>query len=383
MNVKSAAKAPPLAPGEFRFITKAVQMDAPGEDGRRRFKMIASSTIVDEGKDEVKLSALHDLEGAFSRGLNIFTDHNHTVDNVFGRTDKAQIMDSGMKDAKTGAPIYDLHIAGVVNEPDPRMVRLADSIDGGYVTFGASIGARVTEHQRNKAGGLDIYHLDGKEASLVGIPMNQRSWTYKAAKAAVALDAAASEDLDEDEDEAVEPVAEATKAGPVVMGEAGPEAVTVIKTDIADVTTSIDTAESDDAADSTSPEITDGQESESPPETPETASETEADSDTSDPAIEQKAFEFEAADVVTLAMKARDLAQAVTDRDDEITTLKAERDALATENGIAKQVIEKMLAQPLRAKTAGYVEDLSKRLPDFLAPEVRDFLTKNTSGGSK
>ncbi len=415
MNVKLAAKAPPLAPGEFRFITKAVQIE-PSDGGKRRFKMVASSTVVDEGKDEVKLSALHDLEQAFKRGLNIFTDHEHKVDNVFGRTDTAQIMDSGVKDAKSGAPIYDLHIAGVVNEPDPRMVRLADSIDGGYVTFGASIGARVLEHQRNKAGGMDIYHLDGKEASLVGIPMNQRSWTYKAAKAAEALDAAAIEDDDEDD----EPAAKAldTSAGdPLIRqdldgpkekadkcptcgkdGDAGEcsddyhtaksASVTTgitTKTDEIDTSIPTDTAESDDAAAETSPETEDGQASESAPETPETASpEDEDDANVSDTPTEEKAYAFESDDVFKLATHARDLAQTVSDRDDEITALKAERDTLAEENDLAKQVIEKMVTMPLRSKTAGYVEDtLVKRLPSFLAPEVKDYLSKNASGDNK
>ena len=491
VNFAAAKKAPPLAPGEFRFITKAVQIEPPSESGKRRFKMIASSTVVDMGKDEIKLSALHDLEVAFKRGLNIFTDHDHTVDNVFGRTDTAQIMDSGEKDAKTGAPIYDLHVAGVVNEPDPRMVRLADSIDGGYVTFGASIGAVVKEHQRNKAGGMDIYHLDGKEASLVGIPMNQRSWTYKAAKAAEALDAAELDDEDETEKsldtetgdalirEDIEgPKSKADKCptcgrGHGAMdcpdayhtqksvskgdlsaaarnnlddsdfacpekrkypindeahvraalsrvgdpsndqcgrdkiiaaarrmgigdhkGMADDELVTwavqafpadqivddafIIKTEINP------DAAIDSGAEEISPEIVDGQASESSaPETPETASADEAVPDESDPAAAQKAFSFETEDVVTLVKHARDLAVAVNDRDAEIETLKAERDSLATENEVAKQVIEKMMALPLRAKTAGYVEDLSKRLPKFLAPEVKDFLTKDAGGNTK
>lgn len=509
MNVRLAAKAAPLAPGEFRFVSKAIEMDQPGADGKRRFKMVMSSTIVDEGKDEIKPSALRDLEQSFRRGLNIFTDHEHKVDNVFGRSDTAQIMDSGLKDAKSGAPIFDLHVAGVVNEPNPRMVQLADSIDGGYVTFGSSIGARVTEHQRNKAGGMDIYHLDAKEGSLVGIPMNQRSWTYKSSLLGKAVNAAErlgdSSFLEDDEDEEGDPQVIEAKALDTTEGDAlirqdldGPkekaakcptcgmghdaedcpddyhksfstkgdlssaarndlsdsefacpekrkypindaahvraalsriadpsndqcgrdkilaaarkmgigdhkamsdEALVIwaakefpadqivddtfiIKSEADEVSTAIETAESDDAAASTSPEIADGQESGSAaaesPETPETASDDEeAGEDTS------KAFVFETADVVTLAMKARDLATAINARDEEIVALKTERDRLASDNAELTQVVEKMLKLPLRSKTAGYVEDLSKRLPDFLAPEVKDFLTKNASGDRK
>ncbi len=130
-------------------------------------------------------------------------------------------------------------------------------------------------------------------------------------------------------------------------------------------------------------EPTDGQASDTPegvsPETPETASEDDTADEQADST--EKALSFEAVDVVTLAMKARDLAQAVNDRDEMIETLKAERDTLAAENEVAKQIIEKVMAQPLRAKTAGYVTDaVSTRLPNFLAPEVRELLTKDSGG---
>lgn len=510
----AAKKAAPLAPGEFRFITKAIQIDKSGEDNRRRFKMVMSSTLVDEGNDEVKLSALHDLEMGFKRGLNIFTDHEHKVDKVFGRSDTAEVMESGLKDPKTGAPIYDLHVGGVVNEPDPKMVQLADSIDGGYVTFGASIGARVTSHQRNKAGGLDIYHFSPKEGSLVGIPMQTRAWTYKSSLIGKAVNAA--EQLgeesflpDDDDDEPDTEKALDTEDGDALIrqdlkgpkrkaakcptcggdmdadgdcpdeyhtAKTGADTVDTIKGDLSaaardkmpdsefacpekrkypindaahvraalsrvadpsndqcgkakiiaaarrmgigqhaekaldegeievqkeladreaevellaeaatwadQITTDADGFEviTEKSADETSPETADGQASDTAaaasPETPETASEDGSTPDgEADPATE-KALTFEAVDVLTLAMKARDLAQAVNHRDAEIVALKAERDSLATEIEVAKQVIEKMLTLPLRSKTAGYVEDLSKRLPDFLAPEVKTYLTK-------
>ena len=53
------------------------------------------------------------------------------------------------------------------------------------ITRETSVGAIVKAHQRNKDGGLDIEHVDCKEGSIVGIPMNQRSWTQKAATAAL------------------------------------------------------------------------------------------------------------------------------------------------------------------------------------------------------
>lgn len=404
-----------LAPGEFRFVTKALSIEPGGEGGKRRFKMVASSTITDEGDDEIKMSALEDLRMAFAGGLNIFTDHVHTVDNVFGRSDEATIMASGGKDPKTGAPVYDLHVAGVVNEPNPRMVQLADSIDGGYVTFGASIGAKLVDAKRNKAGGFDIFHLAGKEASLVGIPMNQRSWTYKAAKAAKALEAASQIDEDDEDEEA--PKSETAKADPLSNAARVRAALSRLadgdQTQRASVIAAarqmgigdhkglndddlvtwaaieypaIEITKDDEDCEvfivKTAPEAeltpepeADGQESEpETPETPETAS--EADEAETDPPDTEKALTFDATDVVTLAKKARDLAQMVIDRDEQIVVLKGERDQLASENVEAKALIERVMALPLRRKAVGDAADFSKRLPGFLAPEVKAFLTK-------
>lgn len=397
-------KAPPLGQGEFRFLTKAVQIDAAGDnaDGKRRFRMVASSTVVDEGKDEIKMSALEDLRDAYAAGRNVFTDHEHKVDNVFGRTDTALIKDSGERDPKTGAPIYDLHVAGIVNEPDPRMVRLADSIDGGYVTFGASIGAKVREAKRNKAGGMDIYRLDGKEVSLVGIPMNQRGWTYKSSlidRAVKAVEKVGGDFLDEgdDDDEPVEKAEVVVAETAIVIERAldTAEGEPLVRQDLEgpkcpDCAGDHDAPGCDNAyhthksadADVT-PVAADGQESESeptkvasaePPETPEPASAVEDET--------AKTFSFETTDVVELALKARDLAEAVSDRDDQIAALKAENDRLTSENEDARQVIEKMMALPLRAKSAAVATDFTRRVPDFFAPEIRSFLTK-TAGDSK
>jgi hypothetical protein len=413
---------------------------------------------------ERKMSALEDLRAAFSGGLNIFTDHEHKVDNVFGRSDSAEIRASGEKDPKTGAPIYDLHIAGFVNTPNPRMAQLADSMESG-ITFGASIGARLREHKRNKAGGFDIHHLEGKEASLVGIPMNQRSWTYKSALIGRAVSAAerlGDNEIDDDDDEdeteksagslstaahvraalsrVADPdndqsgrdeiIAAARRMGigdhkglndddlvtwasieypsvDITKDDDGEE-VFIVKAldttegdplirqdlegpkeeksdmcpdcgnsheDAGDCGNSFHTLKSADEADiHTHDSPADGQESGSAeadtPETPETASAAE-DEDA------EKAFTFEAEDVIVLAKKARDLAQMVNDRDAEIEVLKAERDRLASENEDAKSALEKIVAMPLRRKAVYATKSLSDRLPDYFAPEVKEFLTKS------
>lgn len=369
MNMNLAAqKAPPLAPGEFRFVTKALSIEPSEEPGKRRFKTIASSTIRDGVADEIKMSALEDMARSFQRGLNIFIDHKHSAENVFGRSDMAEIKQAGENDPVTGQPVWDLHIGGVVNEPNPRAVQLADSIDGGYVTFGTSVGAIVKQHKRNGDGGMDIYHVDCKEASIVGIPMNQRSWTYKAAKAAQGLvDDDSTTELD-DEDETL------TESAPP------PETPDTSEAQIATDEAKAESPETNKSADADADTAVNAGVQESDAETPETT--PVADSDQTDtPDVEK------AAGSVTDEVK--ELLGHVTRLVTEIGGLRTENDALKVklasyeaqssdlteEIGLARDVIAKVMETPLRSQTAGFVKSFTDS-HDLFSPEISAYLQK-------
>jgi hypothetical protein len=168
-------------PREFRFVTKALDITkaVDEQEGPRRFRTIASSSIRDSHGDEMTLSALEDMRKAFERGVVIFMNHKYDVpDNVFGQSDKAEIRNSGETD-QHGNPIYDLYIEGFVDETNPRARQLADSIANG-IRLGTSIGAFVRKAKRNPKGRYIIEQVDLKEGSIVGIPVNQRSWVQKA-----------------------------------------------------------------------------------------------------------------------------------------------------------------------------------------------------------
>jgi hypothetical protein len=137
-------------------------------------------------------------------------------------------------------------------------------------------------------------------------------------------------------------------------------------------------AESDEPA--TIDSTTEGGQEADPAATPETAPD---DSDGTDPAVEQKAIEFETEDVVALVRKAVRFAEMIEERDETIATLRkelgevtVERDRLASENKEAANVIERVMALPLRPKAQAHIADMTVKMPDFFAPEVKDFLNK-------
>ena len=180
MTLNDLASETPTGP-TFSIITKAISGGST-DDGRRRFRMTASSTIKDRDGDEIELGALQKMAEKFRQGVTIFMDHDFKhVESAYGLTDSAEIVQRGVE--KDGTPIWDLDIAGDVNVPNPRALQLADSIDGGYVKLGASITAQVRKHARKPDGGLKITDVDLWEASIVGVASNTRSWAHKAAVA--------------------------------------------------------------------------------------------------------------------------------------------------------------------------------------------------------
>lgn len=180
-GMTTPAAARPQHPGEFNFITNALEV-APAENGRRRFHTIMSSTVQDRAKNEVKLTALEDLRDAFRAGLVIWRNHDYTVpDSIFGQSDESDIRDSGKVD-KAGHPIWDLHVGGWVLDSNSKANELADAIDAG-IRVGASIGAWPINPKRNADGGLIIEHMEAGEGSIVGMPKNQRSLVQKAVNA--------------------------------------------------------------------------------------------------------------------------------------------------------------------------------------------------------
>lgn len=404
----AARKLPPLERGEFRFVTNALTGDDSKPDGPRRFRAVASSTITDLAGNTISLKALNEMRDDFRNGLTIFMDHDYTdvVDKVFGTSDSAEVVETTSRDERTGAPIYDLIVGGIVNEPSPRAVQLHESIAGGYVKFGTSIGAIVRKHSRDKeTGGMFIDSLTAKEASIVGIPKNQRSWAYKASVAAA--DLVSDEALADDEEEtapedgspqSADPLTQASVAGTQVIsiGEDGPEipAPSLIQTTtgtaslttwtIPSGTATVIINTDDPATEEVAPEdetTPGGQEADAA--TPETAPETSDEA--ADPAIEQQAaVDIEVEDVAALVQHVKGLVEEIghlrseNERlTDELATTKAGYDRLS---GVEKDVtaaIAKVMELPLSRRAVGHVNDIVERYPQF-DPRVSAYIARAT-----
>jgi hypothetical protein len=424
INDPAVKTSPDLAAPSFAIVSKDITVEPAGEDGRRRFHLTASSTIEDMAGDEIELAALQKAAGQFREGKTIFMDHNFkSVEAAFGLTDRAEVVQKGI-DPKSGKPLYDLDVYGVVNTPNPKAAQLADSIDGGYVRFGASLTAFIRKHQRKPNGGMLIKDIDVVEASVVGVAENQRSWAHKAALAVksfhkpdwmVEEETLMSKDANiEDAPSPDEEVPSSDPHEPVVAPPAEVEheittGTTPDEKDNKETTDEVvEKAASTDEAD-TCPDCgktRDGQgcdngfhsveksidESalgvqasavEDAVETPETAPDV-ADNAEALSLVEKAMSGVTDDEVKELLGHVTRMVKRIAVLDAENADLKQanlelaeSKSTLADEVEDATKVIRKVLDMPLRSQTAGYVEQLAAR-SDVFAPEVQDFLNKRS-----
>lgn len=384
-----ALAAPPqeITGPKFQIITKELS-GGLGEDGRRRFRATASSTIEDLSGDEIQLPALEQMAQKFRQGITIFMDHKfREVDKAFGLTDGAEIVQRGVN-AK-GMPIWDLDITGVVNTPNPRAVQLADSIDGKFVKLGTSVTAFVNKHQRHPNGrGMLISGLDVIEASIVGVPDNQRSWAKSAAIAIKGFGHTIADQEDDSVDENETTVAATDAETPDDAGAepAGAVTETAEKTPTtgdAPVETAPEAADAaadgDDVQESAKESATGPADAETPAgESPDDAGAVDADPPVVEKAYEPSEVKELVGHVTRLVARIGDLEAQIIEKDAKIADYMTQAGAIATEVDTATRVIEKVLAQPLRSRTAGYVEELGGSVFASISPEIAEYLTKRS-----
>jgi starvation-inducible DNA-binding protein len=171
---------------EFKIYTNALKA-YENESGERFVAGTTSSTIRDLHGDEMSLNALKSMADTARQNMTVFLNHNYNVpEDLFGSAMDAQIVKRF--DAETGQEVYDLDLnIRVVNEDEnPEALRAYRAIKRG-VKLGLSIGARVEKASRKAAQdgqpeSIIIEKVRLMEASVVGIPANQRSYLHNAIK---------------------------------------------------------------------------------------------------------------------------------------------------------------------------------------------------------
>lgn len=155
------------------------------EDGKLRLEGVASSTIKDHHGDQLTLKALQKMAGS-AVGMTIFMNHEYRVpQDVFGKVEKARVVDSGDRDA-AGEKIWDLRLGIGVAASNDQAVKTFNLLDSKEANLGISIGAMVPDggakFDKVKAAYV-VDDCDLVEASIIGIPANPRAWVDYVVKA--------------------------------------------------------------------------------------------------------------------------------------------------------------------------------------------------------
>jgi len=166
----------------FSGTLKAFEKDASDGTGSRKFlSCTASSTIEDLHGDRMTAECVQGMAPqAKNKGMTIFLNHSYKVpEDVFGKTTDAKIVSRSVD--KDGSAVYDLDLEIMLNESNPRAIDTYASIKDQGMKMGVSIGAMIEDwefldEEAGWWGGLEIKSVNLLEASIVGIPANQRSW---------------------------------------------------------------------------------------------------------------------------------------------------------------------------------------------------------------
>jgi len=172
----------------FKIFTGVLKTYEKDGDGRKYLSCTASSTVEDLHGDRMTSECVADMAPqAKSKGMTIFLNHSYKFpEDVFGKTTDAKIVSRAV-DAN-GSAIYDLDLEIVLNEANPRALETYSAIKDQGMKAGVSIGAMIEDwafidEEKGFWGGLEIKAVDLLEASIVGIPANQRSWVINGLKA--------------------------------------------------------------------------------------------------------------------------------------------------------------------------------------------------------
>lgn len=172
---------------DFKIFTGTMKAYEKPDDTRKYLRCTASSTIEDLHGDRMTEDCVMGMAPqAKAKGMTIFLNHKYEwPEDIFGKTIDATIV-SRSKD-ENGKAIYDLDLEIQLNEANHRAVESYAAIKEQGIKAGVSIGAMIEDwsfidDDQGFYGGININAIDLLEASVVGIPANQRSWVVNALK---------------------------------------------------------------------------------------------------------------------------------------------------------------------------------------------------------
>lgn len=166
----------------FSNALKAFERDVDGTS-RKFLSCTASSTDKDLHGDFMTAECVQGMAPqAKSKGMTIFLNHSYKVpEDVFGKTIDSKIVARN----EGGAQFWDLDLEIMLNESNQRALDTYAAIKDQGMKMGVSIGAMIEDYafideDAGFWGGLEIKAVNLLEASIVGIPANQRSWVVNA-----------------------------------------------------------------------------------------------------------------------------------------------------------------------------------------------------------
>lgn len=166
----------------FSNALKAFERDVDGTS-RKFLSCTASSTDKDLHGDFMTAECVQGMAPqAKSKGMTIFLNHSYKVpEDVFGKTVDSKIVAR----SESGTQFWDLDLEIMLNESNQRALDTYAAIKDQGMKMGVSIGAMIEDYafideDAGFWGGLEIKAVNLLEASIVGIPANQRSWVVNA-----------------------------------------------------------------------------------------------------------------------------------------------------------------------------------------------------------
>lgn len=166
----------------FSNALKAFERDVDGTS-RKFLSCTASSTDKDLHGDFMTAECVQGMAPqAKSKGMTIFLNHSYKVpEDVFGKTVDSKIVAR----QESGTQFWDLDLEIMLNESNQRALDTYAAIKDQGMKMGVSIGAMIEDYafideDAGFWGGLEIKAVNLLEASIVGIPANQRSWVVNA-----------------------------------------------------------------------------------------------------------------------------------------------------------------------------------------------------------